>query len=420
MHKRIEELVEWVKNNKSKTIIGISGFVLICSIGAIVPMYLYYSNNQLIDDSYTDKINAEDKEESTIITISNIDDTLSLKKDSDELFTGTDVKEFYNNLYDILKEDNSIDYMFQYNNGSYLMDCAVLYSTDMITIKLVNNKELLVKANEAIVEQDSAEDYSSVIAKLEEQKEKFKESNKNSTEKTSNSIIEFAESYVDKPSDEVAKSEEDTTAESEQKEETSTSNNDNQNNSTTTTTSTNNSNSGSSSTQNNQSKPSKPTGSGNGSSSGSNNSNPTPNPTPTPTPTPDPEPTPTPPTPEPEPTPQRTWEYMSSMSDELFGLLNNYRVSNGLSALTYDSSIQEKARARAEYNAENETSGHDYYQISITTGLDSTPQEFLQCWINSPDHNNYMLNSLLTRGGVAIYKDSNDYYYIVAGLATDW
>ena len=118
--------------------------------------------------------------------------------------------------------------------------------------------------------------------------------------------------------------------------------------------------------------------------------------------------------------PVRTWEYMSSMSDELFRLISDYRVSNGLCGLTYDASIQQKAKTRAEYNAKNSTSGHDDSQISITTGLDSTPQEFLQCWINSPDHNNYMLNSLLTRGGVAVYKDSNDYYYIVAGIDMDW
>ncbi len=118
--------------------------------------------------------------------------------------------------------------------------------------------------------------------------------------------------------------------------------------------------------------------------------------------------------------PQRTWQYMDSMSNELFNLINNYRQQNGLNAVRYDAEVHAKAKARAELNASREGSGHDNLQISITTGLDDTPREFLQCWIDSPDHKAYMLNSLHTRGGVAIYKDSNDIYYIVAGLDMDF
>lgn len=118
--------------------------------------------------------------------------------------------------------------------------------------------------------------------------------------------------------------------------------------------------------------------------------------------------------------PQRTWQYMSAMSNELFGLINNYRVKNGVDAVRYDADIQAKAKARAEFNAKNQRGDHDIAQISILTGRDSTPQQFLQRWIDSPSHRDYMLNSLLTRGGVAIYKDSDDIYYIVAGLDMDF
>lgn len=118
--------------------------------------------------------------------------------------------------------------------------------------------------------------------------------------------------------------------------------------------------------------------------------------------------------------PQRTWQYMSAMSNELFGLINNYRVKNGVDAVRYDADIQAKAKARAEFNAKNQRGDHDIAQISILTGRDSTPQQFLQRWIDSPSHRDYMLNSLLTRGGVVIYKDSDDIYYIVAGLDMDF
>ncbi|MBS5987815.1 CAP domain-containing protein [Clostridium sp.] len=118
--------------------------------------------------------------------------------------------------------------------------------------------------------------------------------------------------------------------------------------------------------------------------------------------------------------PQRTWKYMDSMSNELFILINDYRQQNGLHALKYDAGIQAKAKARAELNASREGSGHDNLQISITTGRDDTPREFLQRWIDSPNHNSNLLEDLFTRGGVAIYKDSNDIYYIVAGLDMDF
>ena len=111
---------------------------------------------------------------------------------------------------------------------------------------------------------------------------------------------------------------------------------------------------------------------------------------------------------------------MDSMSNELFILINDYRQQNGLHALKYDAGIQAKAKARAELNASREGSGHDNLQISITTGRDDTPREFLQRWIDSPNHNSNLLEDLFTRGGVAIYKDSNDIYYIVAGLDMDF
>ena len=118
--------------------------------------------------------------------------------------------------------------------------------------------------------------------------------------------------------------------------------------------------------------------------------------------------------------PQRTWQYMESMSNELFNLINDYRQQNGLNAVRFDAEVHAKAKARAELNASREGSGHDNLQISITTGRDDTPREFLQLWIDSPNHRNYMLSDLHTRGGVAIYKDSNDIYYIVAGLDMDF
>ena len=111
---------------------------------------------------------------------------------------------------------------------------------------------------------------------------------------------------------------------------------------------------------------------------------------------------------------------MDAMSNELFSLMNNYRVKNGINALNYDASIQAKAKVRAELNASREGSGHDICQISITTGRDNTPREFLQRWIDSPNHNSNLLDENFTRGGVAIYKDSNDIYYIVAGIDMDF
>lgn len=117
--------------------------------------------------------------------------------------------------------------------------------------------------------------------------------------------------------------------------------------------------------------------------------------------------------------PQRTWQYMSSLSQQTFNALNNYRTSHGVKELKYSSSCANGAKSQAESNAKNRNAGHGYYQISYVGG-GSSASSYINAWANSAGHKKNMLDKDMVEGGVAVYKDSDGVYYTVVQFGDDW
>lgn len=118
--------------------------------------------------------------------------------------------------------------------------------------------------------------------------------------------------------------------------------------------------------------------------------------------------------------PQRTWEYQSAMSNELWSLFNQYRQENGLNALNWSGKYASWTKQHAEEMAQQEKSFHKLYpegeQIVGLNGANMTASKILQQFKNSPAHNKNMLYDDVTEGACAIYKDSNGVYYFVIGM----
>ena len=151
--------------------------------------------------------------------------------------------------------------------------------------------------------------------------------------------------------------------------------------------------------------PKQPTSNG-----GNNSTKPTP---PTPTPTP---PKPTPPAlPTPPPVAQRTWEYMPSLSRQTFDLMNKFRQDNGVTPLTWNENYSNQAKKVAEDGASREVVYHEFSQIALGNGI-GTAKSFIDQWASSPGHKDSMLETLDTNGAVAVYRDSNGRFYVVAHI----
>ncbi len=117
---------------------------------------------------------------------------------------------------------------------------------------------------------------------------------------------------------------------------------------------------------------------------------------------------------------KRTWKYMSELSQQTFRALNSFRKANGVEPLKYSSSEQARANEQAKYNARTETGGHDFMQISITSTVDKTAQQFINTWAGSSGHRASMLDSTNVEGAVSVYRDSEGCYYVVASFNDNW
>ncbi|MDK2802789.1 MAG: CAP domain-containing protein, partial [Oscillospiraceae bacterium] len=155
------------------------------------------------------------------------------------------------------------------------------------------------------------------------------------------------------------------------------------------------------------------------SNGGNSSTKPTP---PTPPPTP---PTPPAPTPPPPPTPptvaQRTWEYMPSLSRQTFDLMNKFRQDNGVVPLKWNETCNGRAKKQAESNAIRQGIQHGGGQIALNNST-GTAESFIKQWANSPDHKNAMLSitNQATDMAVAVYKDSNGRFYVIADMTNDF
>ncbi|MCX0355836.1 CAP domain-containing protein [Clostridium perfringens] len=118
--------------------------------------------------------------------------------------------------------------------------------------------------------------------------------------------------------------------------------------------------------------------------------------------------------------PKRTWEYQSSMTNELWSLFNKYRQENGLNALNWSSKYANWTKQHAEEMAQKESGFHRNYpeggQIVYDGSAYTTASSILNGFKTSLAHNKNMLDSELTEGACAVYKDSNGRYYVVIGF----
>ena len=121
----------------------------------------------------------------------------------------------------------------------------------------------------------------------------------------------------------------------------------------------------------------------------------------------------------PEP-PKRTWTYMADMSRETFNLMNKFRQDNGVAPLKWSDSEHARAKKQAEKIASTAGSGHDFMQISLTTISNGNPQGFINQWANSSGHKASMLEKNYVEGAVAVYKDSDGEYFVVASFNDGW
>lgn len=134
---------------------------------------------------------------------------------------------------------------------------------------------------------------------------------------------------------------------------------------------------------------------------------------------PKPEPTPPPTPPTEEVKPERTWKYDEAMSRETFNLMNKFRQENGVAALSWSDSEHTRAKSQAEKNASKGDGGHTFNQISLITSR-ATAQSFINIWSNSSGHKQNMLDEVNIAGAVAVYKDSDGVYYVVASFDDGW
>lgn len=115
-------------------------------------------------------------------------------------------------------------------------------------------------------------------------------------------------------------------------------------------------------------------------------------------------------------------EYLPELSMETFNLMNQFRKDHGVESLKYSQEEADRSKARAEYNAKNNESGHDFEQISITSNMDTTAKDFIKCWADSEGHKENMLDNREVYGGIAVYRANHDdgygyRYYVITSFS---
>src|SRR5699024_2954549 len=105
--------------------------------------------------------------------------------------------------------------------------------------------------------------------------------------------------------------------------------------------------------------------------------------------------------------PQRTWEYQSGMTQELWNDFNAYRQSKGLNALNWSGKYAGWTKSHCEEMAQKQSGFHKSYpeggQIVYDGTAYTSASSILNGFKNSPAHNKNMLDSDLTEGACAVY-----------------
>ncbi len=117
----------------------------------------------------------------------------------------------------------------------------------------------------------------------------------------------------------------------------------------------------------------------------------------------------------------------NSFADQVIALVNQQRVANGLPALVKDSAVTNCANLRANeitsVMSHNRPDGSTCFSILSQNGVSysaageniaagqTTPQEVVNAWMNSPGHRANILNPNYTKIGVGFIKVSSGYQY---------
>ncbi len=106
----------------------------------------------------------------------------------------------------------------------------------------------------------------------------------------------------------------------------------------------------------------------------------------------------------------------ASLAKEAFDLINNYRVSNGVAALTWSETDASVAAVRAKEIASdfshNSASGaNDGYGENIAVTYGGTASEVVNAWIGSAGHKANILRKSYATAGLAVYKVGGAYYW---------
>jgi uncharacterized protein YkwD len=156
----------------------------------------------------------------------------------------------------------------------------------------------------------------------------------------------------------------------------------------------------------------------------------TPAPTPTPIPTPTPAPTPTP-----TPAPAPETNFVAAVEQELFVMINEERIKNGLAALGNDAKLAEVARAHSTDMAVNNYFSHTnlsgcnsscrvtnagyawravgenlYRMTGYRLGATETARMMVTGWMNSPGHRANILNKSYTKHGIGVAQVGTSIY----------
>ncbi|MDA1330313.1 MAG: LysM peptidoglycan-binding domain-containing protein [Chloroflexi bacterium] len=121
---------------------------------------------------------------------------------------------------------------------------------------------------------------------------------------------------------------------------------------------------------------------------------------------------------------------------EVFGLINNYRTSNGVPALSQNSILMQTAQGQSDYQASIGQVTHGgpgssrpidrayaagygggqviFISELITGGSNQSPQGALTWWQNSSEHNYYLLNADYVELGIGVASDGNGRIYYTA------
>lgn len=119
-----------------------------------------------------------------------------------------------------------------------------------------------------------------------------------------------------------------------------------------------------------------------------------------------------------DPKPKCTWEYLEAESKATLNAINEFRKQNGVAPLTWRQDCQDAANKQAEWCAENSTMYHGASEISQGCWT-ADADVLIQRWADSPGHRANMLDDWNVYGAVSIYRDSNDYYYVIAHFEYD-